>query len=334
VKNRRVIVSRYGGPEVLQVIDDQIPEPRSGEVRVRILAAGVAWGDILKREGFGIGTRPPFTPGYDIVGTIDKLGAGVGTIAVGQMVAALPLLGGYAEYICLPATELVPVPSGLDPAAVVCLVMNYVVAYQLLDRAARVKSGERILIHSAAGGVGTALLQLGKLAGLTMYGTASTSKHELVATLGGKPIDYRTEDVLERVFTMTNSGVDVVFDPIGGASIRRSYKALRNGGRLVVFGAHSILTDGKLKAASGFALTSIVNLIPDGKSAILYNITKPKYSSPQWCREDLSVLLHLLSQERIKPIVAERIPLGEVARAHGVLEKGLAMGKVVLICST
>ncbi len=167
MKYKRIVISRYGGSEVLQVAEDELPEPRSGEVRVRMLAAGVAWGDILKREGFG-GARPPFTPGYDIVGGVDKLGEGVSAVKVGQTVAALPIAGGYAEYICLPASGLTPVPSGLDPAETVSLVMNYVVAHQMLHRAARVKTGERILIHSAAGGVGTALLQLGKLAGLEL----------------------------------------------------------------------------------------------------------------------------------------------------------------------
>lgn len=234
---KRVVVSHYGGPEVLQVVEDELPEPRHGEIRMKILAAGVAWGDILKREG--LGAHPPFTPGYDVVGTVDKLGEGVSTIKVGQMMAALPVFGGYAEFICLPASELVPVPSGLDPAQAVCLVMNYVAAHQMLHRAARVKPGERILVHSAAGGVGTALLQLGKLADLEIYGTASSSKHELIIDMGGVPIDYRTENFVGRISALTGDGVDVVFDPIGGTHIWQSYRTLRKGGRLIVYGAHT-----------------------------------------------------------------------------------------------
>lgn len=246
------------------------------------------------------------------------------------MVAALPLFGGYAEFICLPASELVQVPSGLDPIDVVCLVMNYVVAYQLLHRAARVKSGERILIHSAAGGVGTALLQLGKLAELEMYGTASRSKHEFLANLGVTPIDYRTENFVERIFALTGDGVDVVFDPIGGTHIRQSYRTLHKGGRLVVYGAHTILADGKLKAVSGLILGSILNLIPNDRAVLTYNITRPKYSQPEWCRDDLSKLFGLLAQEKIKPVIAEQIPLIEVARAHELLGKGAVTGKIVL----
>lgn len=332
MKYKRIVISRYGGSEVLQVAEDELPEPRSGEVRVRMLAAGVAWGDILKREGIG-GARPPFTPGYDIVGAVDKLGEGVSAVKVGQTVAALPIAGGYAEYICLPASGLTPVPSGLDPAETVSLVMNYVVAHQMLHRAARVKTGERILIHSAAGGVGTALLQLGKLAGLEMYGTASSRKHELIASLGGIPIDYTTEDFIERIFALTGSGVDAIFDPIGGAHIWQSYRALRKGGRLVVFGAHTVIEDGMFKLVFGAILSSFLNLLPDQKTLLNYNLTRPRYSRPEWRRDDLSKLFDLLAQKKIEPVIAERMPLEEAARAHELLGKGSVTGKIVLVRS-
>jgi NADPH2:quinone reductase len=335
MKYKRVVISRYGGPEVLQVMEDELPEPRPGEVRVKILAAGVAWGDILKRNGFGIGSRrPPFTPGYDIVGVVDKLGKGVSSVEAGQMVAALPVFGGYAEFICLPASQLVQVPSGLDPAEAVCLVMNYVAAYQMLHRAAHVKPGERILIHSAAGGVGTALLELGKLSGLEIYGTASSGKHERVANLGGIPIDYRTEDFVGRVFALTGDGVDVVFDPIGGTHIRQSYRTLRKGGRLIVYGAHTVMQDGMFKLVLGSILGTFLNLIPDKRTILNFNVTRPPYSSTEWCREDLSRVFDLLAQEKIKPIISERIPLVEAVRAHQLLETGSAIGKIVLTCST
>ena len=181
----------------------------------------------------------PFTPGEDIVGVVDKLGEGVSTVEPGQMVAGVTFgdAGGYAEFICLPASELVPVPSGVDPAEAVCLVVNYLTAHMAMHRTANVRSGERILVHGAAGGVGSALLELGKLAGLEMYGTASKYNHELVSALGATPIDYRTEDFVERIRSLTGDGVDAVFDPIGGArQIWRSYRALRKGGRLVWFG--------------------------------------------------------------------------------------------------
>ena len=331
MKYKRVVVSRYGGPEVLQIVEGELPEPQPGEVRLRIVAAGVAWGDVVKREGFGIGARPPYTPGYDVIGIVDKFGERASALEVGQIVAALPIFGGYSEFICLPTSALAPAPPGIDPAKAVCLVMNYVVAYQLLHRAARVKAGERILIHGAAGGVGTALLQLGKLAGLEMYGTASSGKHESIIKLGGIPIDYRTEDVPGRIQVLTGDGVDVVFDPLGGSQVWPSYRMLLKGGRLVVYGAHSILTDGKLKTVAGYLLASILNLAPDHRVVMLYNITSPRYSKLEWCREDLSMLFTLLEQGKIEPVIAERLPLVEAARAHQLLGEGAVVGKIVLI---
>ena len=166
----RIIVTRYGGPSALQVIQEECPEPKTDEVRVRVLAAGVSLPDVMAREGIHPETPPvPFTPGWDLVGVVDRLGDGVSGIELGQRVAAMPIHGAYAEFVCLPQHELIPVPSGLDAAEAVSLVLNYITAYQMLHRSAKVKPGQRALIHGAAGGVGTALLQLGRLAGLGMY---------------------------------------------------------------------------------------------------------------------------------------------------------------------
>jgi NADPH:quinone reductase-like Zn-dependent oxidoreductase len=166
-KNHRVVVTRHGGPEVLQLVEEDLPEPQAGEVRVKVLAAGVSAYDLmLRRSGSLPGTPPvPYTPGEDIVGVVDKLGEEVSTFEPGQRVAGYPRGGGYAEYICLSPSDLVPVPPGLDPAEAVCLVANYLTAHMLLHQTANVQSGERILVQGAAGGTGTALLELGRLAG-------------------------------------------------------------------------------------------------------------------------------------------------------------------------
>ncbi len=184
----------------------------------------------------------PFTLGEDVVGVVDKLGTGVSSLELGQTVAGgtwlLGVGGGYAEYICLLDSELVPVPSGLDPAEAVCLVVNYLTAHQHLHQIGKVRSGERVLVHGAAGGGGTALLQLGKLAGLEVYGTASKHNHQLVSALGATPIDYRTEDFVERIRSLTGDGVDVVVDTVGGAwHLLRAYRALSKDGRLVWLGS-------------------------------------------------------------------------------------------------
>jgi NADPH:quinone reductase-like Zn-dependent oxidoreductase len=334
-KHQRVVVTRHGGPEVLQVVEEDIPEPQAGEVRVKVLAAGVSGYDLMFRRSRWLpGTpRVPFTLGEDVAGVVDKLGAGVSTLAPGQMVAGgtfcLGLGGGYAEFVCLPEGELVSVPPGLDPVEAVCVVVNYLTAYMALHRTAAVQSGARILVHGAAGGVGTALLDLGRLAGLDMYGTASRHNHELVSALGATPIDYRSEDFVTRIRALTGDGVDVVFDPVGGARhLWRSYRALRQGGRLVWFGVAATKRGGLRVIPLTLLLVFLLKLIPDGKQVPL----APDLSKDNaWYRATLAELLGLLAAGEIKPVVAERVPLVEAARAHELLERGHYAGKVVLV---
>jgi len=332
VKYKRVVVHRRGGPDVLRVVEEDLPEPEPGEVRVKIRAAGVSALDVMVRSrSFPGFPRVPFTPGVDIVGLADKLGEGVSTIEPGQTVAGMTGTGGgcYAEFACLPASKLVPVPLGLDAAETVSLVGNYLTAHLALHRTARMRNGERILVHGAAGGVGTALLHLGKLAGLEMYGTASKHNHELVSALGATPIDYRTEDFVERIRSLTGDGVDAVFDPIGGArQLWRSYRALRKGGRLVWFGVAATSRAGLRVIPLSFLMSFLLKLIPDGKQAPLFpDVMKDN----AWYRETLTELLDSLAAGSIKPVVAERIPLVEAARAHELLERGGHAGKVVLV---
>jgi NADPH:quinone reductase-like Zn-dependent oxidoreductase len=337
-KNHRVVVTRHGGPEVLQMVEEDLPEPGPGEVRVRVLAAGVSAYDLMHRRSGLLPGVPsvPFTPGIDIAGAVEKLGEGVSTVGPGQRVAATTISiggGGYAEYICLPAGELVPIPEGVDPAQAVCLVANYLTAHFVLHRTASVRRGERILVHGAAGGVGSALLELGKLAGLEMYGTASKYNHELVSALGATPIDYRTEDFVARIRSLTGDGVDAVFDPIGGArQLWRSYRALRKGGRLVWFGVAASTRAGMQVIPLSLLMRTLLTLIPDGKQAPLTpNVGEYGLTHNAWYRETLAELLDSVAAGRINPVVAERIPLAEAAHAHELLERGGYAGKVVLV---
>jgi NADPH:quinone reductase-like Zn-dependent oxidoreductase len=177
---------------------------------------------------------------------VDRLGKGVSGIGLGQVIAALPISGAYAEFVCLPKSELVPVPFGLDAAEAVSLVLNYVTAYQMMHRSAQVRAGQCVLIHGAAGGVGSALLQLGRLAGLEMYGTCSSQRASAVSDLGCIPIDYRNLDFVKEIHRVTSEGVEAVFDGIGGSHMWRSRKALRPGGKVVVYGLTSSLSGGAI----------------------------------------------------------------------------------------
>jgi NADPH:quinone reductase-like Zn-dependent oxidoreductase len=335
MKHHRIVVTRHGGPEVLQALEEDLPEPGAREARVKVLAAGVSAYDLMHRSsGLLPGAPPlPYTPGEDIVGVVDKLGDGVSTVEPGQRVAGYPRGGGYAEFITEPASELVPLPAGVDPAEAVCLVANYLTAHMLLHPAASVQSGERVLVHGAAGGVGSALVELGRLAGLEMYGTASKYNHERVAALGATPIDYRTEDFVERIRSLTGDGVDAVFDPVGGArQIWRSYQALREGGRLVSFGVAATSKAGLRVIPLTVLTVVLLNLVPGGKRASMSpNLAEFAPTHTEWYRETLTELVDLLAEGRIKPVVAERIPLLEAARAHELLERGGYAGKVVLV---
>jgi NADPH:quinone reductase-like Zn-dependent oxidoreductase len=333
VKNGRILVTALGGPEVLKYTEEDLPEPARGEVRVKVLAAGVSYADVLMRRGLYPGTpTPPFTPGYDLVGEVGAVGQDVTQFAVGQVVGAMTVRGAYSRFANVPAEVLVPVPASLDPAEAVCLILNYVTAYQMLHRVVNAASGQRILIHGAAGGVGTALLQLGALQGLTMYGTASKSKHDAIVSAGGVPIDYHAEDFSKRVRELSLDGVHAVFDAIGGANWWRSYQLVRRGGALVCYGVSAAVTGGKIAGAASFLLLGILKLIPDGRRSVWYNITKLRKQRPDWFRADLKILFDLLLQRKIQPMIALRLPLREAAKANKLIEHAEFTGKIVLLC--
>lgn len=336
MKYKRVITTRPGGSEVLKVIEDELPEPKAGEVRVKILAVGVAFTDVMMREGVYPGVpKLPYSPGYDIVGIVDKLGEGVSEFMPGERVVALTIVGGYSEFLCVPARDLVPVPARVDAIEAVSVVLHYLTAYQMLYRVAQVKPGQKILIHGAGGGVGTALLELGKLVELEMYGTEARSKHELVSQLGGIPIDYQAEDVGDRLQELSHS-IDVVFDSIGGRNLLRSYRLLRRSGRLVNYGFLSAFKGDKHKMfAIGATLLQVklLNLIPDSRKVSFYSIADYKTNHPDWYRKDLAALLNLLAKGQIKPIVARSLPLTEARHAHELLDRATVSGNLVLICN-
>ncbi|HKU20988.1 MAG TPA: medium chain dehydrogenase/reductase family protein [Terriglobales bacterium] len=340
----RIIVTHYGGPDALQVLEEECPKPKPGEVRVKVLAAGVSLPDLMAREGIHPETPPvPFTPGWDLVGVVDQLGMGVSGIEPSHTVAAMPISGAYAEFVCLSQRELVPVPSGLDATEAVSLILNYVTAYQMLHRSAKVRSGQRVLIHGAAGGVGTALLQLGRLAELEMYGTCSSQGASAVSELGGIPIDYQHQDFVQEIHRSTGEGVDVVFDSLGGSHIWRSRKALRPGGRVVAYGLTGSLRGGRLASGRsggrhrfrGIAIFGLYIaggwLLPGRKRVVPYSIQTLKRLKPAWFRQDLIVLLDMLQRQQIKPIVAQRFPLAQARRAQELLGKGGVIGKIVLV---
>jgi len=331
---KRVLITEFGGPEVLEVVEETtLPEPGLGEVRVKVQATSACFTDTMVRKGvyYGLKEKPPFAPGYDMVGVVDELGDGVTKFEVGQTVADLTVWGAYTGYICRPEDSLVPVPGGLDPGEAVSLVLSYVTAYQMLHRSAKVQPGQKILVHAAGGAVGTALLELGGLGGLEMYGTASVPKHELVSGLGAEPIDYRSDDFAARIGTLVGDGVDAAFDAIGGDSFKRSFKALKRGGTLVAFGFYNNAMGRGGSVPLEFMRVALWNLLPNGRSAAFYSIGGMRKKHPDWFRDDLIALFDLLAQGMIKPVIAERMGLEDAARAHRLIEQAAVKGRIVLM---
>lgn len=332
--NQRIILTNTNTPDALQLIEEPLPQPAAGEARVRVITSGVAFADVMCRQGM-YPTMPklPFTPGYDFVGVIDMLGEGVADLKIGQTVGALlPKFGANANYVCVPATLLVPLPADIDPAAGVAVILNYLTAHRLLTISAKAQRGERILVHSAAGGVGTAVLQIGKILGLEMYGTASAGKLELVNSLGATAIDYKNEDFTERMRELAPHGIDIVIDPVGGKTMQQSYKLLRSGGRLVSYGFMSAAGNGTLAILPNFVRLTWYGIWPDGKKGFFYGDT-PSHATKEnsWYRETLAMLFDWLGDGRIEPIIGTKLPLAEAAKAQHMLETGAVHGKIVLM---
>ena len=329
--NRVVRVRSFGGPDQLEVVDAPLPTAGRGEVRVRVLASGIEYTDVLIRRHLYPQTglrRPPFVMGYDVVGEIDQLGAGVSGFRVGDRVADMTVIGSNAAYRTLRADDLTPVPPNVDPAEAATLILSWMTAYQLLHRAARVQRGQRMLVHGAAGAVGQALVALGRLAGLEVWGTARSENAALVRELGATPIDYQRED-FTRVLP---GGFDVVVDGVGEDGYRRSFAALKPGGQLIAIGySAGVQAKRRMLTMLGWiARLYLQRWLPGRKRAFFYSINVMRALHPTWFKQDLERLFGLAASGAIRPRVAERISLDEVAKAHRRLEAGGLKGKLVL----
>jgi len=313
----RVHLTRAGGPETLRLETAPIPVPGGGELLVRMQAAGVAFGDVTMRQGRNPGRLPPVL-GYDVVGTVQALGPDVVGFSVGERVAALTMTGGYATHVLAPSTWSVPVPPGLDAAQVSALVLNYLTAWQMLHRTARVRAGQSVLVLGAAGGVGSALVELAQLAGVRVYGTASTRRYPALQERGVHVVADQAS-LPERV--------DAVFDPVGGPSLARSRRAARRTGVVVSYG-FSFTVDGGYSRAGGLIRT--MTALARAKVGPGARVVISTRRDPAAAREDLSHLIDLLAAGDITPQV-QTMPLADAADAHRCLENRQVLGKLVLI---
>lgn len=323
-------LGRFGGTDGFELVSQPMPVPGPGEVRIRVLAASVQFTDLVMRQGKypDLEQKPPLVLGYDVVGEIDALGPGVTGLALGDRIADLTVTGSYARYRTVRADRAVRLPAGVDAAEAATLVLSWVTAYQLLHRQVKVRRGQRVLIHGATGAVGQALLALGAREGLEMWGTTRASGAPLVRSLGATPIP--PDGAASPVFGPGN--FDAVFDGIGEGGFVRSWRSVARGGTLGAYGLSSAVGGGVRlpTVAWWFARLRLWNLWPNGKTATFYSIVALRRAHPDWYRSDLEALLRLLAEGAIRPVVAERIGLSDVADAHRRLEAGGVRGKIVI----
>jgi len=326
MRSTAVVAAVRGGPETLRVQTREVPDPGPGQVLVEVEASSVSLPDVQARYGhtpFPPGL--PFVPGYTYVGNVVALGPDAGTARVGDRVGVLAIVGGYAEHAVAEARKLIPVPFRVDAAEAAIVILNYLVAHQTLHRVARVRTGDPVLIVGASGGIGTALLQLGKLAGLRMYGLASSSKHDIIRAYGATPIDYRTEDFVAVVGAAEPDGLAAVIDGVGGDYVARGMRVLRRGGSHVVYGN----PDSKMGVLRLLGKLATARLRRDGKRLRVYGTTSFLRNQRPF-REDWAVLFALLEERQIAPVIARTFPLDEAAEANRLLEAGGVVGNVVL----
>jgi NADPH:quinone reductase-like Zn-dependent oxidoreductase len=335
---RSVWISRIGPPDVLETRETPDPHAGAGEVRIRVRAAGVNFADCMARMGlYPDAPKVPCVVGYEVAGTVDEVGAGVGDVHVGDTVLALTRFGGYAEIVAVPAAQVVRVPDGMSVEEAAALPVNYLTAILMLEIFAHVRPGERVLVHGAAGGVGLAAVQLSLLNGAEVIGTASASKHPTLREAGVRHvIDYHREDFEPAVRQATGGrGVDVVLDPIGGEHLRRSYRVLAPLGRLVAFGFSAAApgTSRSVVAAAWqllrmprFSPTALMN---DNRAVMGVNLGH-LWEQGALLRGQLDKLVGYYRAGRIRPTVGRTFPLVEAAAAHAYIQGRQNVGKVVL----
>lgn len=331
---RSVVATRHGQADVMQVVENDLRPPQAGEVRIRVLTASVSGPDVAHRTGDTLYTgtpmaknKPPFVPGYSIIGDVDAVGADVENAAVGDRFGVLTIVSGYTEYLYWSNDWLIPVPKTINPVEAVTLILNYIVAYQALHRSAKVKAGETMLIVGASGGIGTALLQLGQLADLKMYGLASKHKHGVLCDYDAIPIDYHGQNFVEVLRQVEPNGIDVVMDGMSRmAYIRKGLSLLRRGGRVVSFGDPR-----HLSVLVQMLMTMVtVNLLPNSKSFKLYGTSRYVLGDKQPFLDDWATLFALLESGKIRPVITDVLPILEAAEANRMLENGCVTGNVVL----
>ncbi len=340
---RAVVITRHGGPDVLEVQERPDPPVGPGEIRIAVKAAGINFADLMARAGtYPDAPKPPCVIGYDVAGEVESVGDGVTAHALGDRVLGGTRFGGYAELVTVAEGQALPLPESFSFEQGAGFVVNYTTAYAGLVVMGGLKANERMLIQAAAGGVGIAATQVARGIGAEIFGTASASKHDAIREQGvDHPIDYRNQDFLEEVMRITDGeGVDVVMDAIGPTSFRKSYRSLRQGGRLIMFGLAEVQTgEGRDIPALVKGLARMTTAtVPWWKSLAIMNENKGVFGLNMlkwWDREGLDRVIEPLAGPlaagELVPVVAESFPFDRAPDAHRYLAAAKNVGKVVLV---
>lgn len=336
---RGVVARTRGGADVVGVQQVQVEEPAAGEVRVKVEAAGISHADLLMMQGVHPERRrPPFVPGWDVVGVVDRVGPEVDTVRVGDRVGALTISGGWAESVVVPAARTVLVPDKVDGVEAVCAVMDGVVALQMLTRTADVGAGDVVLVQGGGGGVGSALLRVASALGVEVLATDRATKRDALEALGATAIDFEREDVVGRCRTLTSDrGVDAVFDGVG-RTMTDSYATLGPGGTLVLYGLTGFLRAGR-RDLGGILATGLSggvavfrSLLPgDRRRVQIYSIQRLAQAHPDWYRADLASVLEMMADGRLEPFHPTTVSFDEIESALAALVSGSTSGKQVLV---
>ena len=336
---RAIWIKKHGGPDVLEVRETADPEPGPGEVRIRVDAAGLNFAEVMARQGlYPDAPKPPCVVGYEGAGTIEKVGSGVDSARMGERVLYLCRFGGHADVVVTREDQAIAIPDSMSSEDAAAMPVNYLTAYHMLFHLARIRPNESVLIHMAAGGVGTAVLQLCRtVEGVTTYGTASGGKHDYVRKHGcDHPIDYRTKDYVEELGRLTDGcGVDVVLDPLGGADWKKGYGLLKPTGMLIAFGLANVNVGGKrniLRALGQIARVprfSPMKLMNDNRTVAGCNMGH-LFGEVELLTDQIRAIIDLYARGKVKPHIGGSFPFSRAAEAHAELEYGRNLGKVIL----
>ena len=342
---RAMVVRRYGPPEVFEAQQVAEPQPKPGEVLIRVKAVGINFADLLQRMGLYPGTpKPPFVPGIEIAGVVEKVAENPGgrqtegePLNRGDAVAAITHFKAYAEWVSVPARSVYRLPPGMTFEDGAAFPVNYLTAYHSMFTMGNLQPGDRILIHGAAGGVGIAAIQLARARGLVIFGTAGPSKQEFLKKIGvDHAIDYEKSDFVNVVQKFAPDGIEMVMDAVGGRSLQRSYDCLGPMGRLIIYGLSAAAGSGQkrswLRAAKAFLATPRFHPLKlMSKNIAVIGVSLGNLQSRgAILRSELDELFRMYASGKIKPVISKMFPLADAAAAHRYIHDRKNIGKVIL----